>query len=154
MLGSVKGMVAVAVVVIGLTACGTMRTATTEQTSQTSLYERLGRREGITLVVTDFLANASASPRIGARFKALPPAQVEKVKTNISDFICDAAGGPCSYLGRPLKEVHAPMKLTQADWDACVDALSRAAEKNGVSAQDRSALLGLLAPYMKDIVSQ
>lgn len=151
MLGSIKGVTAVAVVVLGLTACGTMRTATTEQTT---LYERLGRREGIRLVVDDFVANASASPQIGARFKAVPPAQLEKVKTNIADFICDAAGGPCSYLGRPLKDVHAPMKLTQADWNACVDALSRAAEKNGVKPEDRSALLGLLAPYMKDVVSQ
>ncbi len=154
MLGSVKGIVAVATVVIGLTACGTMRTATTEQTSATSLYERLGRREGIRLVVDDFVANASASPQVGARFKAVPPAQLEKVKTNIADFICDAAGGPCSYLGRPLKDVHAPMKLTQADWNACVDALSKAADKQGVKPADRDALLELIAPSMKDVVSQ
>ncbi len=151
MLGSVKGMATMVAVVIGLTACGTMRTATTEQTS---LYQRLGGREGIALIVNDFIANASADPQIGGRFKAVPAPQLEKVKTNIADFICDAAGGPCSYLGRPMKDVHAPMKLTQADWKACVDALSKAADTQRVKPEDRNALLELVAPYMKDVVSQ
>ena len=71
-----------------------------------SLYRRLGGREGIAVVVGDFVANMVADNRVNARFKGMKPPDVEKLKSNLADQICDATGGPCSYLGRDMKATH------------------------------------------------
>lgn len=76
------------------------------------LYRRLGGRDGIAVVVGDFVAFVVADNRINARFKGLKPPEVEKLKSNLSDQICEATGGPCSYLGRDMKTTHKGMMIT------------------------------------------
>jgi hemoglobin len=119
-----------------------------------SLYKRLGGREGIALVVNDFVGNMAADARVNARFKDMKPADVEKLKSYLADQICDASGGPCSYLGRDMKTVHTGMKITEAEWNATVENLVKALDKNKVEAAAKQELLGALGPMKKDIVGQ
>jgi hemoglobin len=84
----------------------------------------------------------------------MKPPEVEKFKSNLSDQICDAAGGPCSYLGKDMKTAHAGMKITEAEWSATVENLVKALDKNNVSAPAKQDLLGILGPMKKDIVGQ
>ena len=119
-----------------------------------TLYKRLGGREGIRGVVDDFVAFLVADPRVKDRFTKLTPAQVEKLKTNASDQICDATGGPCSYLGKDMKAAHTGMNITEADWSATVEDLIKALDKRNVAKKDQQELIGLLAPMKKDIVGQ
>ncbi|HYR40553.1 MAG TPA: group 1 truncated hemoglobin, partial [Methylomirabilota bacterium] len=53
-----------------------------------TLYQRLGGRESIKLVVDDFVANMAADPRVNGRFKGLDGARVAKLQTNLADQIC------------------------------------------------------------------
>jgi hemoglobin len=149
---TVKGL-AVGVLLVGLAVAGC---ATTESTApaKPSLYKRLGGREGIALVVGDFVGNMAADSRVNARFKDMKPAAVEKLKSNLSDQICDAAGGPCSYLGKEMKPAHAGMGISEAEWNATVENLSKALDKHKVPAAEKQELLGLLGPMKKDIVGQ
>jgi hemoglobin len=119
-----------------------------------TLYKRLGGREGIALVVDDFVANMTTDGRVNGRFKSLPPAEVFKFKSNLSDQICDATGGPCSYLGRDMKTAHRGMQITEAEWAAAVENLVKALDKNSVGAAEKNELLALLAPLKADIVGQ
>ena len=119
-----------------------------------TLYKRLGGREGIRGVVDDFVAFLVADPRVKDRFTKLTPAQVEKLKTNASDQICDATGGPCSYLGKDMKAAHTGMNITEVDWNATVEDLIKALDKRNVAKKDQQELIGLLAPMKKDIVGQ
>jgi hemoglobin len=139
------------VVAVNLGACAGMGK---DASSTPSLYRRLGGREGIALVVSDFTANITADPRVNARFKGLKPPEVEKLKSNLADQICEASGGPCSYLGKDMKTTHAGMKITEAEWTATVENLVKALDKNNVNAQAKQELLGALAPMKKDIVGQ
>jgi len=107
-----------------------------------TLYKRLGGREGIRGVV------------VKDRFTKLTPAQVEKLKTNAADQICDATGGPCSYLGKDMKAAHTGMNITEVDWNATVEDLIKALDKRNVAKKDQQELIGLLAPMKKDIVGQ
>jgi hemoglobin len=125
-----------------------------EKAPAPSVYKQLGGREGIAIIVDDFAANVLADDRINARFKALQPAQVFKFKSNLSDQICDATGGPCAYIGRDMKTVHQGMKITEVEWNATVGALVKALDKNNVPAAAKSALLAALAPMKPDIVGQ
>ena len=119
-----------------------------------TLYKRLGGREGIALVVNDFVATMVADDRVKARFKDMKGPDVEKLKSNLADQICDATGGPCSYLGRDMKATHKGMQITEAEWNATVENLGKALDKNNVGAKEKQELVGALAPMKGDIVGQ
>jgi hemoglobin len=138
-------------IAVNLGACASMGK---DAPSAPSLYRRLGGREGIALVVGDFTANMAADTRVNERFKGMKPPEVEKFKSNLADQICEATGGPCSYLGKDMKKAHEGMKITEAEWNATVDNLAKALDKNNVSAQAKQELLGALGPMKKDIVGQ
>jgi len=137
------------VMTLGLGACASMRGQ-----AEPSLYKRLGGREGIRGIVDDFVAALVADARVSARFKDLKPADVERVKTNISDQLCEATGGPCSYLGKDMKTTHKGMRITEAEWNAGVEDLVKALDKRNVSQKDKNELLALLTPMKNDIVNQ
>jgi hemoglobin len=138
----------VVVATLNLAACATMGDP------PPTLYKRLGGREGIAIVVGDFVTNMTGDSRVNARFKDMKGADVEKLKSNLADQICDATGGPCSYLGRDMKAAHKGMNITDAEWNATVENLTKALDKNSVAPKDKSELLGLLGPMKADIVGQ
>ena len=138
-----------------LTACATMEMAQ-EPTApmKPSLYKRLGGREGIALVVDEFVANVVKDDRVNARFKTLKPEQVFKLRSYLADQICDATGGPCSYVGRDMKTAHTGMKITDAEWNATVENLVKALNKYNVAAAEKDELLAALGPMKGSIVGQ
>jgi len=136
------------VATLNLAACATMGD------TPPTLYKRLGGREGIALVVGDFVTNMVGDSRVNARFKGMKGDDVEKLKSNLADQICDATGGPCSYVGRDMKTTHKGMKITEAEWNATVENLAKALDKNKVAPKDKTELLGLLGPMKADIVGQ
>jgi len=140
--------VVLCVAALHLAACATMGDP------PPTLYKRLGGREGIALVVGDFVTNMAGDSRVNARFKDMKPADVEKLKSNLADQICDATGGPCSYLGRDMKTTHQGMKITEAEWTATVENFSKALDKNQISVKDKSEVLGVLGPMKADIVGR
>jgi len=142
----------VIVIAVNLSACASMGGGQTS--AMPSLYKRLGGREGIALVVGDFTANMAADPRVNERFKAMKPEALEKFRSNLSDQICEAAGGPCSYVGKDMKATHAGMKITEAEWNATVENLVKALDKNNVDAKAKQELLAALGPMKPDIVGQ
>jgi hemoglobin len=119
-----------------------------------TLYQRLGGREAIKLVVDDFVANMAADPRVSGRFKGLDAARVAKLQTNLADQICDATGGPCAYLGRDMKTVHTGMGITEAEWNATVEDLVKSLDKFKVKPKEQQELLSALGAMKKDIVGQ
>jgi hemoglobin len=119
-----------------------------------SLYQRLGGRDGIALVVDDFAAFLVADERVNGRFKPLKPADLARLKSNLADQVCEAAGGPCAYLGRDMKTAHRGMNLSAAEWDATVEDLVKALDKRGVPEKEKNELLGFLGPMKPDIVGR
>jgi len=142
-------LVVLSVAALNLVAC-----ATTTGDPPPTLYKRLGGREGIALVVGDFVTSTAGDSRVNARFKDMKGPEIEKLKSHLTDQICDATGGPCSYLGRDMKTAHKGMKITDAEWNATVENLTKALDKHKVDPKDRSELLGLLGPMKADIVGQ
>jgi hemoglobin len=126
---------AVLIAALNLAACATMGDP------PPTLYKRLGGREGISIVVADFVTNMKGP-------------EIEKLKSNLSDQICDATGGPCSYLGRDMKTAHKGMQVTEAEWNATVENLVKAMDKHQVGPTEKSELLGALGPMKADIVGQ
>ena len=146
--------IVVPMAVLLLTACASSSAPPETAASGPTLYQRLGGRENIKLIVDDFVTTMAADPRVNNRFKGFDAARVAKLQTNLADQICDATGGPCAYLGQDMKTVHKGMGITEAEWNATVEDLVKSLNKFKVGAKEQEELLAALGGMKKDIVGQ
>lgn len=93
--------------------CKNSATLIQKRQSEKSLYERLGREEGIHEFFTRLLLAHHANKNIAHLFKNVDDA---KVIRNSTDFLVAGSGGPNKYQGRSMAEVHAKMHVTNADF--------------------------------------
>jgi hemoglobin len=120
-------------------------------TQKKPLYDRLGGKPAIQAVVDDFVGNVAGDRRINPRFAG---ANIPRLKTMLVDQICEASGGPCRYTGRSMKEAHAGMKITDAEFNALVEDLVKSLDKFNVPSQEKGELLAALGGLKPDIVNQ
>jgi hemoglobin len=116
-----------------------------------SLYDRLGGKAAITAVVDEFVARVAADARINKFFAST---DIPALKMHLVNQICEAAGGPCKYTGRSMKEAHQGMGVSAADFGALVEDLVAALDKFKVGEKEKSELLSLLGPMQGDIVEK
>jgi len=114
-----------------------------------SLYERLGGKHAITAVVDDFVARCAADGRINGKFART---DIPRLKANLVDQVCAAAGGPCTYTGRDMRTTHDGMSVTAGEFDALVGDLIATLDQFGVPEAEKAELLGALAPMRSEIV--
>ena len=116
-----------------------------------SLYDRLGGYKAIVAVVDDFVGNVAADRRINRFFAKT---NIPRLKQNLVDQICSAAGGNCIYTGRDMKSAHAGMGVRSGDFNALVGDLKKTLRKFKVPAKEQGELLAVLGPMKKDIVER
>ena len=121
------------------------------KTKEKSLYLRLGGKQAITAVVDEFVARVAADTRINAFFAHT---DIPKLKMNLVNQICEAAGGPCKYTGRSMKEAHKGMGVSTAAFNALVEDLVAALDKFKVGEKEKNELLSVLGPMKTDIVEK
>jgi hemoglobin len=114
-----------------------------------TLYERLGGIESITAVVEDFRDRVAGDDRINQKFARTDLGRLTRM---LIDQVCQAAGGPCSYTGRSMKEAHAGMGVTSGEFDALVGDLVATLNQFKVGKTEQGELLGVLGPLKPDIV--
>lgn len=114
-----------------------------------SLYERLGGMEAIAAVVEDFRDRVAKDDRINQKFARTDLVRLRKM---LIDQVCEAAGGPCTYTGRSMKDAHAGMKVTTGEFDALVQDLVATLNHFKVGKTEQDELLGVLGPLKPDIV--
>src|SRR5206468_7134338 len=112
-----------------------------QPSNEKTLYLRLGGGTAIGAVVDDFLANVSADTRINHFFL---DADMGKIKTGLVNLIGQATGGPENYTGRDMKTTHAGLGISEADFNALLEDLSRSLDKFRVGDKEKGGRLGLL----------
>lgn len=114
------------------------------------LYEQFGGQAGVEALVEEFLARLLEDERINAQF-----AEVDLLNLNdrLVEQFCVELGGPCTYTGRSMAESHEGLGITEADFNALVEALLDAMQARGIPRAAQNALLARLAPMHRDIVS-
>jgi hemoglobin len=121
-----------------------------------SLYERLGRREGIYKLMSASIDSLHSNEQLNRQNRKLAAAKGKTnpadLKQKVTDFICQLAGGPCAYRGRSMQESHGPLAITEADWKVFIDDTVRVLTELGVPTLDQEELLALMAPSKSDIV--
>lgn len=116
-----------------------------------SLYDKIGGTEGITTVVGAFLTNVSGDDRINARFANT---DIDNLKRLLIEQVCEATGGPCTYSGKNMKDAHTGMDITEEEFGALAEQMSKAMLSSGVGQEEHDTIMGVLGGMHDDIVGQ
>lgn len=121
-----------------------------------SLYDRLGGLMPISVVVSDFLDAVvpdpllNANPAIDAARQRVP---TPYLKYQVTAMVCQATGGPCQYQGRTMKESHAHLSISEAEWDQMVMLFKGVLTRHNVPQLETSELLTIIDSTKADIVA-
>lgn len=107
-----------------------------------SLYDRLGRFEGITRIVHDVMDAHLSNPVIAPRFKAAK--DLDHAKKMAVEFFCAGCGGPEAYTGRDLVVAHTGMNISEQEYMAAMDDILGALQKNEVDPATRGEVTAIL----------
>ena len=123
--------------------------------SQPSLYERLGGSYAIATVVDDFIERLlvndelNANPAVKASRDRVPKAGL---KFMVTLMVCEVTGGPEKYTGRNMKDAHAHLNISAAEWDVMVAEFKKSLAKFNVPQKEQDELLNIVSTTKADIV--
>jgi hemoglobin len=119
-------------------------------TTQTkSLYDRLGGGDAINALTESWVARVGGDDRANGKFVRT---DIERLKKEVVDQLCEATGGPCTYTGRSMLETHAGMKVTAGEFDVVMQHLDATLDELNVPKTEQDELVDLLRPMRDDIV--
>ena len=123
---------------------------------KSTLFERLGGREGISNLVDDVVENHMNNPTVNARF--LPykeePEQLAVIKKHTIDFFSAGSGGPANYTGRDMPEAHRGMNISPQEYMEVVDDIFSALDKHQLDDETKKDVLYILWSLKDTIISQ
>lgn len=122
-----------------------------EIATQTSLYERLGGRKGITVLVDDIVEAHMQNPVIQPRFIPYKedPENLKVIKGHLVDFFCAGSGGEEAYTGRDMETTHRGMNISAAEYMAATDDIMKTLDEHGIDEATKKDVL-LIAYSLKD----
>lgn len=114
-----------------------------------SLYRALGEREGISNLMAEMLYEVAGDERIADQFAE---SDIDRVHEMLTEQVCEISGGPCTYSGDDMVKVHTGLNITDADFNALVECLYTAMERQEVPVSAQNRLLALLADMHHEVV--
>ena len=119
-------------------------------TMQTKLlYDRLGGGDAINALTESWVARVGGDDRANGKFART---DIDRLKKEIVDQLCEATGGPCTYTGRSMLETHAGMKVTAGEFDVVMQHLGATLDELNVQKTEQDEVVALIMPMRDDIV--
>lgn len=119
-------------------------------TTEATLYQRLGGGDGIAAVVDDLYRRILGDETLAPFF--VGTGMVEQ-KRHMALFLAAAAGGPDGYRGRDLQVAHAGRGITDADFDRVIGHAAAALGGAGVDPDAIDQVAGALLPLRAQITT-
>ena len=119
-----------------------------------TLYHRLGGYDAIAAESDDFIGRLATGKLLGRFVVGLSVDSQKRLRQHLVDFLCNATGGPCLYLGRDMKTAHTGLGITEADWKEGVDDLVATLDHFKVPKKEKAEVLGAVSGLKKDIVEK
>ncbi len=120
---------------------------------QKSLFERLGGRPGISMLVDDTVDTHMKNPAVNARF--LPflkqPERLAQIKQHTIDFFSAGSGGPAQYTGKDMVTTHTGMNISPAEYMHVIDDIFIALDKQSYNDDIKKDVLVILWS-LKDMI--
>jgi hemoglobin len=122
--------------------------------SAPTLYKRLGGYDAIAAVSDDFIGRLASDKQLSRFLVGLSVDSQKRLRQLVVDQLCEATGGPCIYIGRSMKTVHAGLNITENDWDLTVKHLVATLDKFKVPEKEKNEFLTLASSLKPDIVQK
>lgn len=106
---------------------------------------------GIGRIVDDLVDRNVHDPRIADIFQNQDLVRLRRV---LKEQFCYLLNGGCTYSGRDMTSTHADMGVRQSDFNALVENLQKAMDREGVPFRAQNRLLAKLAPMERHVVSR
>ena len=116
----------------------------------TTIYDRIGGREAIEVVVEDFYVRVLADDRLCGFFSGT---NMNRLKGKQVEFFAEALGGPEPYTGAPMKQVHQGRGITMHHFSLVAGHLADALAAARVPSGTVTEILSAIAPLAPDIAS-
>ncbi|MBS1796169.1 MAG: group 1 truncated hemoglobin [Acidobacteria bacterium] len=124
------------------------------ETKEKSLYERLGGYDALAAVSDDFITRLATDKLLGRFVVGLSDDSKKKLRQHFVEFLCNATGGSCVYMGRDMKTVHTGLGITEDDWNQSVKLLVETLDKFKVPEREKNEVLTAVSSLKKDVVEK
>ncbi|MGZ6214118.1 MAG: group I truncated hemoglobin [Candidatus Limnocylindria bacterium] len=115
-----------------------------------SIYEVLGREQGIRAAVDEFYTRVQADPQLAHHFSGVDMARLRQHQVRL---LIQVTGGPQNYDGRSLTSAHQHLGITSADFDRVVAHLGATLVDLGVDETTCSQVAAALSCHRDEIVA-
>jgi hemoglobin len=116
----------------------------------TSLYDRLGQRDGIARITRSLIQNHMANPLVKTRYENSE--NMDRVEQRVIEFFCAGAGGPESYSGQDMLATHRGMNISEQEFVSVIDDAMAALESNGIEPSTRNEVLAILWSLKGEVI--
>lgn len=116
----------------------------------TTLYDRLGRRDGIARITRSLMANHLANPLVKTRYENSE--NLERVEQRVIEFFCAGAGGPETYSGQDMLATHRGMNISEQEFVSVIDDAMAALESNDIDPATRNEVLAILWSLKGEVI--
>jgi len=124
------------------------------ETKEKTLYARLGGYDALAAVSDDFITRLAANKLLGRFVVGLSDDSKKKLRQHFDEFLCNATGGSCVYMGRDMKTSHTGLGITEEDWKESVKILVETLDKFKVPEKEKDEVLAAVGSLKKDIVEK
>jgi hemoglobin len=108
-----------------------------------SLYQRVGGYDFIAKFVDTAFPRVAGHPQLKRLFQGHSVDSQLRQRQLIVDALCAEMGGPCIYIGRPMKPLHEGLGITGSDWAVFMEIIESALIELDVSESERRDWLRL-----------
>ena len=120
------------------------------------VFKAFHGKEGLVRITSDLVDRNLADPRIKDIFAT---ADVVRLKRTLAEQFCYILAGPaqaggCDYTGKDMTASHKDQGVTPRDFNALVENLQWAMDKEGVPFGAQNKLLAKLAPMSKQAIER
>jgi len=98
------------------TLASRMQTLKIRKPDKMSLYFRLGGERFVSGLARDLLGRLQADPQLGRFWSHRSNVSLTREEAMLTQYLCEALGGPRPYVGGDMVAVHANLGVTSGDW--------------------------------------
>jgi hemoglobin len=109
-----------------------------------TLYAKIGGYDFVARFVDTAFPRVASHPQLRRLFQGHSRDSQMRQRQLIVDALCQAFGGPCLYIGRPMKPLHAGLGITSADWTTFVGIISSTLDELKVPSTEKKEFLTTL----------
>jgi len=115
-----------------------------------SIYEDLGRDDGIATAVDDFYDRVTGDASLAHHFAGV---DMDRLRRHQTALLVQVTGGPAQYTGRTLELAHRRLGVTDAEFDRVVEHLGHTLSQFGVEPATVAEVAGALSAHRAEIVT-